>query len=214
MTCDVSGMGVFPYNMMKEVSAEVWKHDLFSFSLAPCADFHCEPVTEGPCYQAQCWWFGPLLRYPDRGKSYSRLKEKASWSAWDIFWEGEVLVGCLWLGGKPSCLVCTAKEGGISRPPCREESREERSQVSLGLYPGSCMLRGVRFKIKTLNCVFLYSKWLSKSADTYSVQSTEPRNSAGHTDGVYWDVLIWLQYNSLYHNTTKGCENGVLIWCA
>lgn len=90
VTCDVCGMEVSPSSMIKEVSAEVWRHDLFSFSLAPCADFHCEPVAEGPCYQAQCWWSGPLLRYPDWGKSYSRLKEKASWSAWDIFWEGKV----------------------------------------------------------------------------------------------------------------------------
>lgn len=55
MSCDVSAMGVSPSTIIKEVYAGVWKHDLFSFSLAPCADFHCELVTEGPYYQAQCW---------------------------------------------------------------------------------------------------------------------------------------------------------------
>lgn len=55
VTCDVTGMGVSPSSMIEEVSAEVWKHDTFSFFLAPCADFHCEPVTEGPYSQAKCW---------------------------------------------------------------------------------------------------------------------------------------------------------------
>lgn len=51
VSCDVSGMGVSPCSMIKEVNAEVW-NDLFSFPVAPCADFHCEPVTEGPYYKA------------------------------------------------------------------------------------------------------------------------------------------------------------------
>lgn len=55
VSCDVSAVGVSPSSIIKEVYARGWKHDLFSFFLAPCADFHCEPVTEGPYYQAQCW---------------------------------------------------------------------------------------------------------------------------------------------------------------
>lgn len=55
VACDASAMGVFPSSIIKEVRAEVQKHYLFSFSLAPRADFHCEPVTEGPYCQAQCW---------------------------------------------------------------------------------------------------------------------------------------------------------------
>lgn len=44
--------------------------------------------------------------------------------------------------------------------------------------------------------------------------SREPRSSAGHPDGVYLDVLVWLQSRSLYHNTTEGCENSFIIWGA
>lgn len=44
------------------------------------------------------------------------------------------------------------------------------------------------------------------------MQSMEPRSSAVRPDGLYLDVLVWLQSHLFYRNTTEGCENSILIW--